>query len=567
MRRLLGRFHTVVAVVAALALASPAAYAAVTGPDVSSWQHPGGAAINWSAVKRAGHTFAFIKATEGPGSGGTWYRNPYFDADWRGAKASGLARGAYHYAQPARPIGRTAVEQARYFVATTGTMHGPTDLPPVLDLETANGLSPAELTSWAAAWLGEVQRLTGRSPILYTYPNFWKHAMANTGALSRYRLWYASYSGSVPTPPGSWRTWTFWQHTANGTVPGIRGNTTDLNRFCCNVSTLRALANGRAASAYASNPFGRLDTVRRVPGGVQVLGWTIDPDTTAPVEVDGYIDGHLRGSTSANRPAADVARAYPGFGSGHRYAATLAVHEGQHHVCTWAINTDYGHGNPRLGCRLVTVSSSPTGNLDHVRRAVGGVLVQGWALDPDIAGPVTVHAYVDGKPVTAMDADHSRPDVAARNPGYGDRHGYEGLVAMDSTRPTHRLCTYAINAAEGHGNPVLACRTVTLSTTPFGNWETVERHSDGMHVAGWTIDPDTNMPTDVHAYVDGKPVLGMTAHFVRRDVAAAYPTYGAFHGFSGVVPWPKDGKKHRLCLYAINKGAGHTNPLLHCRTY
>ena len=48
-----------------LAAMSTAPAAAENGPDVSSWQHIDGTAINWFAVRGAGHQFAMLKATEG----------------------------------------------------------------------------------------------------------------------------------------------------------------------------------------------------------------------------------------------------------------------------------------------------------------------------------------------------------------------------------------------------------------------------------------------------------------------------------------------------------------------
>ena len=41
------------------------------GPDVSSYQHPYGAKINWHQVARQDKDFAIVKATEG-----RWYKNP-----------------------------------------------------------------------------------------------------------------------------------------------------------------------------------------------------------------------------------------------------------------------------------------------------------------------------------------------------------------------------------------------------------------------------------------------------------------------------------------------------------
>jgi len=61
----------------------------VRGIDVSSYQHR----IDWQSVAQTGeYIFAYIKATEG-----TTYQDAYFQANWRGAQAHGLLRGAYHY--------------------------------------------------------------------------------------------------------------------------------------------------------------------------------------------------------------------------------------------------------------------------------------------------------------------------------------------------------------------------------------------------------------------------------------------------------------------------------------
>ena len=133
------------------------ALSTVTGPDVSSWNHPSGAPIDWGQVAASGQSFAFIKATEGPAVvGGGYYTNPYFAGDWSGAGSAGLYRGAYDFADPAMPL-TTAESQAADFVKVAGRMQGNHDLPPVLDLETTGGLSIPDLITWTATWLSAVQ--------------------------------------------------------------------------------------------------------------------------------------------------------------------------------------------------------------------------------------------------------------------------------------------------------------------------------------------------------------------------------------------------------------------------
>jgi len=232
-RPTLRRVALALATVSALvvALASPAA-AMGTGVDVSSHQHPGGVAINWVSVKASGQSFGFIKATEGSS-----YTNPYFAADWQGAGTAGLFRGAYHFARPALPLS-TAIDQARYFVSRTGAMRGARDLPAMLDLEVSGGLRPVDLAKWTRTWLREVKRLTGKAPLVYTGSNFWRDKVGNpTDIGADYRLMLASYPSNPssatfrPLVPAGWGSWTFWQYSSTGRVPGIRG-TTDLIRSC-----------------------------------------------------------------------------------------------------------------------------------------------------------------------------------------------------------------------------------------------------------------------------------------------------------------------------------------------
>lgn len=235
----------------ALVLAATPAFAASNmGPDVSSHQHPNGTSIDWNRVKATGTPFAFVKATEG-GS----YKNPYFVSDWNGIAAAGMVRGTYHYARPQLPLS-TAADQARAFISFTGTTVEPGDLPPALDMEEAGGLSQTDLVAWTHTFLDTVQSLTGRLPIIYTYPYFWRNAMANSTAFTRYPLWIADYNGGTgPGTPlvGGWPSWTFWQYTASSSIDGIPGGV-DASTFCCGTSGLANLSYGGAPAGGGTPP-------------------------------------------------------------------------------------------------------------------------------------------------------------------------------------------------------------------------------------------------------------------------------------------------------------------------
>jgi len=53
-------------------------------------------------------------------------------------------------------------------------------LPAALDIEVTDGASTAALLTGASAWLVAVQSATGKRPIVYTYPSFWKSTLGKT---------------------------------------------------------------------------------------------------------------------------------------------------------------------------------------------------------------------------------------------------------------------------------------------------------------------------------------------------------------------------------------------------
>jgi GH25 family lysozyme M1 (1,4-beta-N-acetylmuramidase) len=208
----------------------------VTGPDVS--HHQG--VVDMAAVARAGHAFVGIKVSEGTG-----YRDPLFDRNRGNAVAAGLIRLLYHFCRPGRAATHDdSLAEARWFVRCIGTLQAGEVV--VADIE--DDKATGDLTAWTLTFLAEVDRLTGRadgSPnddaVLYTYAPFARaHLRSRPAELADRHLWLAAYSNS-PTVPAPWRSWTFWQHTSNGTCPGITGRC-DLNRFSGPLAALQAIA-------------------------------------------------------------------------------------------------------------------------------------------------------------------------------------------------------------------------------------------------------------------------------------------------------------------------------------
>jgi lysozyme len=151
------------------------------GVDVSSWQHPGGAEIDWHAVVDAGYTFAIVKATQG-----TTYANNWLARDLDDARAAGLLVGAYHFYE----AGQDAGVQAKHFVGML--MGQQLELGVWLDWE------PGPMPDWNA----NTEYQTFLTACEETRPNCglycaqsWLEPFKTTGAPIR-RLWLSGWDGA-----------------------------------------------------------------------------------------------------------------------------------------------------------------------------------------------------------------------------------------------------------------------------------------------------------------------------------------------------------------------------------
>jgi hypothetical protein len=311
------------------------------------------------------------------------------------------------------------------------------------------------------------------------------------------------------------------------------------------------------------NPAGSLDfavesSMSGWMGTARVGGWAIDPNTTAPVDVHVYVDG-IGTALRADKARTDVAELFAGYAaSPHGFDGNVTAMYGRREVCAYGINALAPGQNALLNCVIATFGTNPIGSLDAV--AVGqSLVVGGWVLDADSAGPLQVHAYIDGQFAGSGTANTSRPDVDAVFPRNGSGHGFE--LSLPAPNGTHTVCVYGINVGPG-GNSVLGCREVTSSRHPFGFLDSVLPAPGGLRVNGWAIDPDTPSPIDVHTYIDGQFAGATTANSSRPDVGAAIAGYGPNHGYTAAYPAAPG--RHTVCTYAINVGAGST-VLLGCR--
>jgi GH25 family lysozyme M1 (1,4-beta-N-acetylmuramidase) len=216
------------------AAVTPNATWSPAGIDVSHYQ----GTINWSSVKAAGISFAYIKATEG-----TTYTDPLFSANYLHAYNAKVIRGAYHFAQPGSSSGAT---QAAYFASHGGAWSADNlTLPGMVDLEGGcYGLSTASMRSWILSFYNEYKAKTTRDVVIYTSPSWWNTCTGGWSGMSALSpLFVANWTTAAnPTIPAGFPYATIWQYTDAGSVSGISG-AVDRDRFNGGSARLLALAN------------------------------------------------------------------------------------------------------------------------------------------------------------------------------------------------------------------------------------------------------------------------------------------------------------------------------------
>lgn len=192
---------------------------AVHGTDVSKYQR----SVDWRKARQSGISFAFVKATEGADR-----VDDAFADHWRGTRAAGVPRGAYHFYYFCKP----AADQARWFIANVPRESG--SLPPVLDMEWNPDSptcrmrpDPETVRSEMRVFLSMVEAHYGKKPIIYTSIDFFDDN--GLAGFRGYPYWLRSVAGH-PTDKYSGHPFTFWQYTGTGIVPGIGGNA-DINVF------------------------------------------------------------------------------------------------------------------------------------------------------------------------------------------------------------------------------------------------------------------------------------------------------------------------------------------------
>jgi lysozyme len=266
----------------AAALRTCAAGATLKGVDVSYYQ----GTVDWTKVKSSGHSFAFVRVSDGLS-----YPDTKFATNWPAVKKAGVVRGLYQYFRPNQDVQQQVDLLFTKLNAAGGITAG--DLPPVLDLETDGGLAASTVVARAKDWLAKVEAKLGVKPIVYTAAFMSSTIGTSFGG---YTLWVANYGATCPLMPSGWSNWSFWQNADNGSVSGI-GGSVDTNFFNGDGTKLSGLTL-KPSTSTPSDP-----------------GKTLEPEDTSvvrddPHPVDGSQGGTL-GDGNKNEPPSQETAAAP----------------------------------------------------------------------------------------------------------------------------------------------------------------------------------------------------------------------------------------------------------------
>ena len=195
------------------------------GCDISKWQDKPDTPedVNFDTMRLAGIDFVFLKASQS-----TWTDRVFVEY-WPAAKAAGLLRGAYHFLD----YKIDPRLQAEYFWSLI--KDDPGELPMVADYEWW-GTPPREAGNFLWGFVDTLQRLSGKTPMIYTGAFFWNTYSSTTWA--KFPLWIASYSDQTYMEKNiatrmPWDNWTFWQYTDKGPGKkyGVESEQIDMNYY------------------------------------------------------------------------------------------------------------------------------------------------------------------------------------------------------------------------------------------------------------------------------------------------------------------------------------------------
>lgn len=154
-----------------------------------------------------------------------------FERNYTGARAAGVLCAFYALYRP----DSEGIPQAAHFVQTVGAKSYEflaIDVEKVFDIDLAfYAANKVAITRQLAEMVGEVKRLTGAFPLIYSSGYWWNNYVTpeHDALFAQCGLWIAQYQVGKPTLPRCWSSYWLHQFTSEGRVSGIEGDV-DLSR-------------------------------------------------------------------------------------------------------------------------------------------------------------------------------------------------------------------------------------------------------------------------------------------------------------------------------------------------
>jgi len=177
------------------------------GIDISHFQ---GGIVSLLSKNNDSLKFIICKATQG-----ITYIDPMFKTNWNEIHQNGFIRGAYHFYE----CKDDPIAQAKHFISMIKGIQS-YDIPPILDIEQGSltkGSTAEQIQSDALKFMEEVERATGRKPIIYSDYGFFQKYFTDA-KFAQYKLWIAEYTNApAPRIPTVWEKvgYLVWQKSAN----------------------------------------------------------------------------------------------------------------------------------------------------------------------------------------------------------------------------------------------------------------------------------------------------------------------------------------------------------------
>ena len=308
-----------------------------------------------------------------------------------------------------------------------------------------------------------------------------------------------------------------------------------------------------ANADYDYNPQGDF-TLTQSPGKLTATGWAIDFD--GPKQQIGYtvrLDGAPVTSGTADQADPTIAQRWAVAGPLHAFTTTFPVAEGVHWVCLKLANFGAEGADTIVKCyHPYTVNYSPTGSVRVLRQQPGGIIIGGYAADPDTTAPTSVRVVSSSGTTLGTTVANGTSKVSAG-------HGFGASLTLPGKNLTpgpRTFCVIAHNLGRYGSDKSIGCLTHTFNWNPSGAVTGAVQQGARAVVTGWATDPDTTRPIKVQVLVDNKAVSTVTAN----GSGGTHPG----HMFTSAVAVPAG--KHTVCAVAVNALYGSGNSAPSCTT-